>query len=71
MMGDGTSILQQTNVWLGGYHSMCREMRVDKYNYFLDEMIMRKNRLMKAKLAKDGMNLRYFTVPKVDSPTSL
>jgi hypothetical protein len=66
-----SSIAEQTNVWLGGYHSMCREMRVDKYNYFLDEMIMRKNRLTKAKLAKDGMNPRYFTVPNIDSLTSV
>jgi hypothetical protein len=40
-------------------------MRVDKYNYFLDEMIMRKNHMMKAKLAKDVMNPRYFTIPAV------
>jgi len=66
-----SSIAEQTNVWLGGYHSMCQEMCVDKYNYFLDEMIMRKNHLTKAKLAKDGMNLCYFTVPNIDSLTSV
>jgi len=42
---------------------MCREMRVDKYNFFLDEMIMRKNRMTKSKLHKDGMNPRYFAIP--------
>jgi len=41
------SIAEQTNVWLEGYHSMCWEMHVDKYNYFLDEMIMRMMRVMK------------------------
>ena len=47
------------------------EMCVDKYNYFLDEMIMGKNCLTKVKLAKDGMNPHYFTVPNIDSLTSV
>ena len=50
-----SSIAEQTNVWLGGFHAICREMRIDKYTFFLDEMIMRKNRLTKVKLEKDGM----------------
>jgi hypothetical protein len=58
-----SSIAEQTNVWLGGYHSMCCEMLVDKYNFFLDEMIMRKHHMMKAKLDKDGKNSCYFSVP--------
>ncbi|KAF8968974.1 hypothetical protein BDZ97DRAFT_1654410 [Flammula alnicola] len=45
-----SSIAEQTNVWLGGYHSMCREMLVDKYNFFLDEMILRCNRMTYSKL---------------------
>ncbi|KAJ6592961.1 hypothetical protein B0H19DRAFT_1279753 [Mycena capillaripes] len=45
-----SSIAEQTNVWLGGYHSMLWEMGSDKYDYFLDEMVMRKNKLTKAKL---------------------
>jgi hypothetical protein len=57
-----SSIAEQTNVWLGGYHSMCREMQVDKYNYFLNEMIMRKNHMTKVKLAKNKMNPRYFAI---------
>jgi hypothetical protein len=50
-----SSIAEQTNVWLGGYHAILREMGVVKFNFFLDEMIMRRNRLLKAKLEKDGM----------------
>jgi hypothetical protein len=50
-----SSIAEQTNVWLGGYHAILREMGSDKYDYFLDEMVMRKNRLTKAKLEADGM----------------
>jgi len=49
-----TSIAEQTNVWLGGFHSICREMAVDKYEFFLDEMITMRNRRTKEKLEKDG-----------------
>jgi hypothetical protein len=51
-----SSIAEQTNVWLGGYHAICREMSVDKYNFFLDEMICRRNSLTKQRLEKDGMD---------------
>jgi hypothetical protein len=50
-----SSIAEQTNVWLGGFHSILREMRMDKYVFFLDEMIMRRNRMTKEKLEKEGM----------------
>ena len=49
-----SSIAEQTNVWLGGYHSMCREMLVDKYNFFLDEMILRRNQQTLVKLEREG-----------------
>jgi hypothetical protein len=38
-----TSIAEQTNVWFGGYHSILREMGQDKYDFFLDEMILERN----------------------------
>lgn len=38
-----TSIAEQTNAWMGGYHSICREMLPDKFNFFLDEMIRLRN----------------------------
>jgi len=50
-----SSIVEQTNVWLGGYHAILWEMGVVKFNFFLDEMIMRKNQIVKGKLEKDGM----------------
>ncbi|KAJ7348297.1 hypothetical protein DFH08DRAFT_698265 [Mycena albidolilacea] len=56
-----TSIAEQTNVWLGGYHSMCREMLPVKYNFFLDEMIRLRNDMTVAKLAADGFNPRERT----------
>ncbi|KAF7378197.1 hypothetical protein MSAN_00244300 [Mycena sanguinolenta] len=62
-----SSIAEQTNVWLGGYHSILREMGSDRYDFFLDEMVMRKNRLTKTKLEAAGAlpdyvpNLTYYT----------
>ncbi|KAJ7489705.1 hypothetical protein B0H11DRAFT_1860262 [Mycena galericulata] len=53
-----TSIAEQTNVWLGGYHSMCREMLPTKYNFFLDEMIRLRNKITISKLSADGQNPR-------------
>ncbi|KAF6742320.1 hypothetical protein DFP72DRAFT_994429 [Ephemerocybe angulata] len=38
-----TSIAEQTNVWFGGYHSICREMTGDMFDFFLDEMILIRN----------------------------
>ena len=35
-----SSITEQTNVWLRGYHAICQEMLVDKYTFFLYEMIV-------------------------------
>jgi hypothetical protein len=49
-----SSIAEKTNVLLGGYHSILHEMAVGKYNFFLNEMILRKNRLIKIMLEQDG-----------------
>ena len=38
-----TSIAEQTNAWLAGYHSICREMLPAKFDFFLDEMIRLRN----------------------------
>ncbi|KAE9382721.1 hypothetical protein BT96DRAFT_786595, partial [Gymnopus androsaceus JB14] len=45
-----SSVAEQNNVWLGGYLALVREMGFVKYNFFLDEMIRRKNELILAKL---------------------
>ncbi|EIW80109.1 hypothetical protein CONPUDRAFT_58890 [Coniophora puteana RWD-64-598 SS2] len=34
-----TSIAEQVNLWLGGYHLIICEMMQVKYNFFFDEMI--------------------------------
>jgi hypothetical protein len=49
-----SSIAEQTNVWFGGYHAICWEMGVDKFNFFLDEMIFQRNEDVQAKLGKEG-----------------
>ena len=51
-----SSIAEQTNIWLGGYHAICREMLVDKYTFFLDEMILRRNQMTREKLTKEGLS---------------
>jgi hypothetical protein len=57
-----SSIAEQTNVWFGGYHAICCEMLVDKYNFFLDEMIIQKNRTTISKLEKEDRNPDYYSL---------
>lgn len=49
-----SSICEQTNVWLGGYQAILRDMEVTRFNFYLDEMIKRRNRYMVGKLHKSG-----------------
>ena len=49
-----TSICEQTNVWIGGYQAILRDMGMIRYNFFLDEMIRRKNRYVISQLSKIG-----------------
>jgi hypothetical protein len=49
-----SSIAEQTNIWFGGYHPICREMSVDKYNFFLDDMVLRRNEATLIKLEREG-----------------
>jgi hypothetical protein len=49
-----SSIAEQTNVWLGGYHAIVQEMLPVKYNFFLDEMVIRHNGALVAKMEKSG-----------------
>jgi len=41
-----SSAAEQTNAWFGGYQAIVREMQADRYEFFLDEMIKRRNRLI-------------------------
>jgi hypothetical protein len=49
-----SSAAEQVNAWFGGYLAIIREMRVDHFNFFLDEMIRRRNILMLADLKDQG-----------------
>ncbi|KAJ7168381.1 hypothetical protein C8R43DRAFT_877227 [Mycena crocata] len=49
-----TSICEQTNVWFGGFISNVQDMEVTRYNFFLDEMIKRRNRYTVAQLEVRG-----------------
>ncbi|KAJ7080155.1 hypothetical protein B0H15DRAFT_787367 [Mycena belliarum] len=49
-----SSAAEQTNAWFGGFQSMVREMTVERYNFFLDEMIKRRNRALVKELHKRG-----------------
>ncbi|KAG2741488.1 hypothetical protein P692DRAFT_201726600 [Suillus brevipes Sb2] len=49
-----SSIAEQTNVWFGSFHNICREMTPIKYDFFLDEMILRRNRVTVASLHSQG-----------------
>ncbi|KAK7026326.1 hypothetical protein R3P38DRAFT_3269302 [Favolaschia claudopus] len=49
-----TSICEQTNVWFGGFIAVVRDMEATRYNFFLDEMIKRRNRYIVAELERKG-----------------
>ncbi|KIK77226.1 hypothetical protein PAXRUDRAFT_36817 [Paxillus rubicundulus Ve08.2h10] len=57
-----SSITEQTNTWLGGFHSICWEMLVDKFNFLLDELIMQCNHCTLEKLERDGHIPNYWLV---------
>jgi hypothetical protein len=49
-----SSIAEQTNVWFGAFHNICREMTPVRYDFFLDEMIKRRNRITVHTLRAQG-----------------
>ena len=51
-----TSVAEQINAWLQGYHSIVREMLPDKFDFFLDEMIGWRNIAHLKKLKNEGQN---------------
>ncbi|KAG6848137.1 hypothetical protein H0H93_003062 [Arthromyces matolae] len=47
-----SSAAEQTNAWMGGYQAMVREMSFDRYEFFLDEIIKRRNRITISELRR-------------------
>jgi hypothetical protein len=56
-----SSAAEQSNVWIGGYQAIVREMEADRFEFFLDEMIKRRNRLIIQQL-KNSFKSPY-TIP--------
>ncbi|GJE98506.1 hypothetical protein PsYK624_147380 [Phanerochaete sordida] len=54
-----SSAAEQANAWFGGYQAIVREMQVDRYNFFVDEMIKRRNRQLLIRL-EDNLHAPYF-----------
>ncbi|KAF9471068.1 hypothetical protein BDN70DRAFT_820499 [Pholiota conissans] len=48
------SICEQTNVWIGGFQAIVRDMEAVRYNFFLDEMVRRRNIYIIKKLEEKG-----------------
>lgn len=46
------SAAELTNIWYGGFASMCRNMHSIKYNFFLEEMVALRNEWLIKKLEK-------------------
>jgi len=47
-----SSTAEVTNAWFGGFQSIVWEMHVNRYNFFLDEMIKQRNQMIVADLCK-------------------
>ena len=61
LLGDGmqqwffnSPVAEQTNAWIGGYHAICCEMEVERYNFFLNKMIRQRNIFTLTKLKEFG-----------------
>ncbi|KAF4623949.1 hypothetical protein D9613_001395 [Agrocybe pediades] len=57
-----SSAAEQANAWIGGYQTIVREMQADRYDFFLDEMIKRRNRNLISDLEKRNTN--PFLIPR-------
>ncbi|KAJ3723383.1 hypothetical protein C8R42DRAFT_695872 [Lentinula raphanica] len=49
-----SSAAEQSNVWIGGYQAILRDMLAHNFNFFLDEMIKRRNEVFVAKLRQES-----------------
>lgn len=56
-----SSAAEQTNAWFGGFLAIVRDMQADRYEFFLDEMIKRQNRIIVSELKRRGK--RPYQIP--------
>ncbi|KAF7975171.1 hypothetical protein HWV62_10361 [Athelia sp. TMB] len=59
-----SSAAEQTNAWYGGFLAIVRDMQADRYEFFLDEMIKRRNRVIVGELRRKGKN--PYNIPRED-----
>ncbi|KAF8957712.1 hypothetical protein BDZ97DRAFT_2078966 [Flammula alnicola] len=57
-----SSAAEQANAWIGGYQAIVREMQADRYEFFLDEMIKRRNCNIIKDLEKKGKEI--YPIPR-------
>lgn len=57
-----SSAAEQANTWFGGFQAIVREMQVDRYEFFLDEMIKRRNRMIIKELQRRGE--KPYSIPR-------
>lgn len=51
-----SSAAEQANAWIGGFLAIVREMRAERYNFFLDEVIRRRNEWLFEELEAKGQH---------------
>jgi hypothetical protein len=51
-----SSVAEQTNSWFGRFLPVVRQFRVDRYNFFLDQVIMIQNARTIHELKRKGKN---------------
>lgn len=51
-----SSAAEQANAWIGGFLAIVREMRPERYNFFLDEVIRRQNEWLYEELEAKGLH---------------
>ena len=59
-----SSAAEQVNAWLGGYLAIVRDMLSHRYDFFLDEMIKRRNRTTVEDLRR--RHAQPYQIPRVD-----
>lgn len=57
-----SSAAEQGNAWYGGFLAIIRDMQSDRYEFFLDEMIKRRNRMVVKELQRRGR--KPYNIPR-------
>ncbi|KAJ7121167.1 hypothetical protein C8R44DRAFT_622980 [Mycena epipterygia] len=66
-----SSVAEQTNVWFGKFQPIVKEMSVLRYNFFLDEMISRRNEWFVEELRLKGQKPHFIPLEDLETRLSL